>query len=80
MLLLDGAGLGEAGVCAAGRIAAATGARMFSPTFPARVESGPDLPAVARMPYFPEQVLETLKDVRRIVLVGAEPPVRNNFV
>ncbi len=75
VLLLDGAGLGEAGVCAAGRIAAATGARMFSPTFPARVESGPDLPAVARMPYFPEQVLETLKDVRRIVLVGAEAPV-----
>jgi acetolactate synthase-1/2/3 large subunit len=75
MLLLDGGALTEAGIVAAGRIAAATGCRLFSTTFPARVESGPGLPAIARMPYFPEQVLETLKDVRCLVLAGAEAPV-----
>jgi acetolactate synthase-1/2/3 large subunit len=62
-------------VRAAGRIAAITGCRLFSSTFPARVESGPGLPAVARMPYFPEQVLETLKDVPLLMLAGAEAPV-----
>jgi acetolactate synthase-1/2/3 large subunit len=75
VLLLDGVGLSEAGVRAAGRIAAVTGCRLFSSTFPARVESGPGLPAVARMPYFPEQVLETLKDVPLLMLAGAEAPV-----
>ena len=64
VLLLDGVGLSEAGVRAAGRIAAVTGCRLFSSTFPARVESGPGLPPVTRMPYFPEQVLETLKTCR----------------
>jgi acetolactate synthase-1/2/3 large subunit len=75
VLLLDGAALTEAGISAAGRIAAATGCRLFSTTFPARVESGPGLPAVARLPYFPEQVLETLTGVSRLVLAGAESPV-----
>jgi acetolactate synthase-1/2/3 large subunit len=75
VLLLDGAALGEAGVRAAGRLADATGCRLVSSTFPARVESGPCLPPIARMPYFPEQVLETLAGVRHLVLVGAEEPV-----
>ncbi len=75
LLLLDGPALTEAGILAAGRIAAHTRARLYSTTFPARVESGPDLPPVTRMPYFPEQVLDTLKDVKRLVLVGAEAPV-----
>jgi len=75
VLLLDGVGLSEAGIRAAGRIAAATGCRVYSSTFPARVESGPGLPAVARLPYFPEQVLEVLKDVRVLMLAGAEAPV-----
>ena len=75
VLLLDGVGLSEAGVRAAGRIAAVTGCKLFSSTFPARVESGPGLPAVTRMPYFPEQVLDTLKDVPLLMLAGAEAPV-----
>ena len=75
VLLLDGAGLSEAGVRAAGRIAAVTGCRLYSSTFPARVESGHGLPAVARLPYFPEQVLDVLKNVPLLVLAGAERPV-----
>jgi acetolactate synthase-1/2/3 large subunit len=75
VLLLDGVALSETGVRAAGRIAAATGCKLYSSTFPARVESGPGLPAVTRLPYFPEQVLEILKDVRVLMLAGAEAPV-----
>ena len=75
VLLVDGDGLSERGVRAAGRIVAKTGCRAFSPTFPARVEAGPDLPLVHRLPYFPEQVIEALAAARRLVLVGAERPV-----
>ncbi len=75
VLLLDGAGLTEAGIREAGRIAAATGCRLFSSTFPARVESGPGLPPVTRLPYFPEHVLDALKDVPLLMLAGAEAPV-----
>ena len=75
LLLVDGNGLGEQGIHAAGRIAAKTGCQVFSPTFPARVEAGPDLPLVARLPYFPEQILELLAPVRRLVLLGAARPV-----
>ena len=75
LLLVDGDGLGERGAKAAGRIAAKTACRVFSPTFPARVEAGPNLPLVGRLPYFPEQILELLAPVRRLVLAGAERPV-----
>ena len=75
VLFVDGAGLSERGVRAAGRIAAKTGCQVYSPTFPARVEAGPELPLVHRLPYFPEQILELLGAVRQLVLVGAERPV-----
>ncbi len=75
VLFVDGNGLSEHGVRAAGRIAAKTGCAVYSPTFPARVEAGPNLPLVNRLPYFPEQVLQLLAPVRKLVLVGAERPV-----
>ena len=75
VLFVDGTGLSERGVLAAGRIARKTGCQVYSPTFPARVEVGPDLPLVHRLPYFPEQILELLGSVRRLVLIGAERPV-----
>ena len=75
ILLVDGTGLSERGVAAAGRIAAKSGCKVYSPTFPARVEAGPDLPLVHRLPYFPEQVLELLAPVRKLILVGSERPV-----
>ena len=75
VLMTDGDGLTETGVVAAGRIAARTGCRVFSPTFPARVEAGPHLPLVERLPYFPEQIIDLFKSVRKLVLVGAERPV-----
>lgn len=75
MLFVDGTGLSERGIRAAGRIAAKTGCEVYSPTFPARVEAGPYLPLVHRLPYFPEQIVELLAPVRQLVLLGAEPPV-----
>ena len=75
MLLIDGSGLSESGVRSAGRIAAATGCQLFSPTFPARVECGPGLPLINRMPYFPEQIIELMGSLERLVLAGGERPV-----
>ena len=75
MLFVDGSGLSERGVAAAGRIAAKTGCQVYSPTFPARVEAGPALPLVNRLPYFPEQILQLLGSVDKLVLLGGERPV-----
>lgn len=75
LILIDGNGLTEKGVRQAGRIAAARGCKLFSPTFPARVEAGPDLPLINRLPYFPEQIIELLASVKRLVLAGAQSPV-----
>lgn len=75
LLLIDGNGLTEDGLLAAARINAGSGARLMTPTFPARVESGPGLPAIARMPYFPEQIIELMKRVKHLILAGSEAPV-----
>ena len=74
-MLLGGQGLREGGLAAAARIAAASGCRLLCETFPARVERGAGIPSVERLPYFPEQVLDALKDVGTIVLAGAREPV-----
>jgi acetolactate synthase-1/2/3 large subunit len=74
-LLLGGAALSEAGLRLAGRIAAATGCRLLHETFSARIERGRGLPAIERLPYFPEQARETLSGVERLVLAGARDPV-----
>ncbi len=75
MLLLDGSALTAEGVRQAGRIAKKTGCRVFSTTFPARVESGPGLFPVARLPYFPEHAAAALEGVKQLVLAGASAPV-----
>src|SRR6056297_1563296 len=51
VLLLDGNALTVEGLTAAGRIARKTGCRVFTTTFPARVEAGPGVFPAARMPY-----------------------------
>lgn len=75
ILYLDGAALTAEGVQQAGRIAKKTGCRVYSTTFPARVEVGPGLFPVNQMPYFPEDVIAELEDAKRIVLAGAKAPV-----
>jgi acetolactate synthase-1/2/3 large subunit len=74
-MLLGGLALRERGLAAAARIAAATGCRLICETFPARVERGAGMPAVERLPYFPEQVLDALAKFDTLLLAGAREPV-----
>ena len=75
VLLLGGAALGEDGLRAAGRIAAATGIRLLAETFPARLRRGAGVPSVERLAYLAEQVQYQLTGVRHLVLAGARSPV-----
>ena len=74
-ILMRGAPLKERGLIAAGRIAAATGARLLCDTFAPRLARGAGLVAVERLPYFAEQLVESLATLDHLVLVGAKPPV-----
>ncbi|MEP7295807.1 MAG: acetolactate synthase large subunit [Burkholderiales bacterium] len=74
VLLLGDRALSERGQVAAGRIAAMTGARLFTETFPARTERGGGLPDIDRLPYFPEVAISALADAV-VVLAGAIAPV-----
>jgi acetolactate synthase-1/2/3 large subunit len=74
-LLLGGRALREPGLIAAGRIAAATGAKLLAEVFPTRLERGAGLPAVERIAYLPELAMVQLAGLKHLVLVDAKPPV-----
>ena len=74
-LLLGAAALSERGLSVVARIAAKTQCRLICETFPARVERGAGMPALERLPYFPEQAIEALTPLQTIVLAGARSPV-----
>ncbi len=74
-LLLAGSALRGEALVAAGRVAAACGARLLCETFPTRVERGAGRPPVERIGYFPEQGAQPLAGTDLLVLVGAPEPV-----
>ncbi len=74
-IVLNGNGMYGRGLIAAGRIAAKTGATLFSPYSTARIQRGAGLPTVERVPYVVEQAVERLKEFRQMILVGAPAPV-----
>ena len=74
-LYLGGRALREDALIQAGRIAAATGARLVCETFPARLQRGVGRVAVERLPYFGEMAQAFLSSFGTIVFCGAEPPV-----
>jgi acetolactate synthase-1/2/3 large subunit len=74
-VLMRGPALQPEGLAAAGRIAAATGARLMCDTFAPRLARGAGRVPVERIPYFAEQMVEFLKDLDVLVLVCAKPPV-----
>ena len=74
-ILLAGNALYFKGLAAAGRIAAATGAKLFAPYPLTRLERGAGVPAVERIQYVLEMAVEQLKEFRQLILVGAQPPV-----
>jgi len=74
-IILAGNALYGGGLAAAGRIAAATGATLFSPYSTSRIERGAGRPIVERVPYVLEQAFERMKEFRQLILVGAAAPV-----
>ena len=74
-ILVSGSALYGPGLQAAGRIAQATGAKLFAPYPIARLERGAGLPAVERIQYIAEEAKEQLKEFRQLILVGAPAPV-----
>ncbi len=75
VLFLGGPALSEAGLRAAGRIAAATGARLVMETFPARVARGAGRVSAVRLNYFAEGAAGDLKDADLMLLAGARAPI-----
>jgi acetolactate synthase I/II/III large subunit len=75
MLLLRGPALLRDGVQLAGRIAAKSGARVAQDFFVSRIARGAGLSPVERIPYFAEDIVESLKGLEQLILVGASPPV-----
>ncbi|MEQ1931628.1 MAG: acetolactate synthase large subunit [Parvularculaceae bacterium] len=74
-LFLGGRALREDALDQAGRIAAASGARLICETFPARLQRGAGRVAPERLPYFGEMAAEALKEFSQLIMVGAKAPV-----
>lgn len=74
-MLLAGNALFGKGLAAAGRIAAATGAKLLAPYPVTRMERGAGIAPVERLQYVLEQAAEQLKAFRQLILVGTQPPV-----
>ncbi|GBE67736.1 putative acetolactate synthase large subunit IlvX [Mycobacterium sp. MFM001] len=75
VILIGGDATRAAGLQAAARVAAATGARWYCETFPTRLERGVGLPAVDRLAYFAEAVAAQLDGAKHLILAGAASPV-----
>jgi acetolactate synthase-1/2/3 large subunit len=74
-ILIRGAGLLKPGLEAAGRVAAATGAKLICDTFVPRLQRGAGVVEIERIPYFAEQIVDFLAGYDTLVLVGGQPPV-----
>lgn len=75
MLMLGSSGFTEAAQREAAKVQAETGCRLTAETFCGRMERGPHLPPLPRVPYFPEQAVEFFRGVDTVVLAGALDPV-----
>lgn len=74
-LLMTGRALYGDDLKIAGRIAAATGAKLLAPYPLTRLERGAGRVPVQRLPYVPGQAREALKEFRQLILVGTTTPV-----
>jgi acetolactate synthase-1/2/3 large subunit len=75
VLLVGGDATRAAGLAAADRIAAATGARVLAETFPTRLERGAGVAPVDRLAYLVDVAVQQLAGTRHLVLAGARSPV-----
>lgn len=74
-LLMNGSALSEEGLTLAGKIAAATGARVFTDTSVTRMARGAGRVNLPRLPYLGEQAMARLDGTRHLVTVGTKAPV-----
>jgi acetolactate synthase-1/2/3 large subunit len=74
-LLLGGGALLEAGIEAAGQLAAGTGVPVFANRFSARMACGGGRFAPQRLAYFPEPAEAMLAGLKHLILVESVPPV-----
>jgi acetolactate synthase-1/2/3 large subunit len=74
-ILMTGNALYGKGLLTAGRVAAATGAKLLAPYPLTRLQRGAGLPQVDRVQYVLEQGLDQFKEFRQLILVGAKAPV-----
>lgn len=74
-LFLGGRALRAEALEQAGRIAAATGARLITETFATRHQRGAGRVRTEKLPYFGEQAEAFLAEFKAIVFCGSEPPV-----
>ncbi|NDV89162.1 acetolactate synthase large subunit [Aurantimonas aggregata] len=74
-LLLGGRALRADALAVAGRIAAATGARLLAPMMNGRIERGAGRVPIERVPYPIDPSLAALADIQCLVTVGASVPV-----
>jgi acetolactate synthase I/II/III large subunit len=74
-ILMAGDALYGNGLLAAGRIAAATGAKLLAPYPVTRLQRGADIPVVERTAYVREQAVDQYKEFRQLILVGTPAPV-----
>ena len=75
LLFMTGAALSEAGLAAAGRIAASTGAVPLAQMSNARLERGAGRVPIDRLRYPVDQALDQLGRFRHVVLIGTREPV-----
>jgi len=74
-LLMGGSTMLEPGLIAGSRVAAASGAKLLSETFPARLERGAGIPSVERLGYLAEFAQAQLDGLTHLILVDALSPV-----
>jgi len=74
-ILLGSVALEGTALVTAGRIAAATNAKLFAPFAFARMTRGAGWPVAERIAYVTEQAIGQLREFRQLVLVGASAPV-----
>jgi acetolactate synthase-1/2/3 large subunit len=74
-ILMTGNALYGRGLIAVGRIAVATGAKLFAPYPLTRLRRGAGIPRVDRVQYVLEQGIEQFKEFQQLILVGAQAPV-----
>lgn len=74
-IMIGGSALYDEGLAAAGKVAAATGAKLFAPYPFTRWRHGSGTPVIERVAYVFEQAAEQFKECEQLILVGADAPV-----